>query len=148
MKKAFTLIEILIVVSILGILSAIVFPEFQAHAQQSREAAAKDTLRILRNAIELYAGQHNSVAPGYQPSNPSNAGQPAFYIQMVSEYLSDKPKNPFNGRYGIIVINSGEVFPAAPLDTDMFGWIYEPATKTIKLNWSGTDSEGNAYFDY
>ena len=63
MKKAFTLIEILIVVSILGILSAIVFPEFQAQAQQSRESAAKDNLRILRNAIEIYAAEHNDI-PG------------------------------------------------------------------------------------
>lgn len=65
MKKAFTLVEILIVVAILGILAAIVLPQFQSHTQQAKESAAKDNLRILRNAIELYAAQHDGVPPGY-----------------------------------------------------------------------------------
>ncbi|RKY11715.1 MAG: hypothetical protein DRP65_03460, partial [Planctomycetota bacterium] len=50
MKKAFSLVELLIVVAILGILAAIVVPEFQTYTQQAKEAAAKDNLRILRNA--------------------------------------------------------------------------------------------------
>ncbi|GAH74356.1 unnamed protein product, partial [marine sediment metagenome] len=70
MKKAFTLVEILIVVAILGILAAIVIPQFQAHSQEAKEAAAKDNLRILRNAIELYAVQHGGVPPGYPADNP------------------------------------------------------------------------------
>ena len=51
MKRAFTLVEILIVVALLGILAAIALPTFQDHIQQARESAAKDNLRILRNAI-------------------------------------------------------------------------------------------------
>ena len=76
MKKAFTLVEILIVVTILGILAAIALPTFQGHIIQAKEAAAKDNLRILRNAIELYAAQHNDMPPGYingDLENPLNA---------------------------------------------------------------------------
>jgi len=43
--------EMLIVVAILGILAALVLPTFQGHIQQAKESAAKDNLRILRNAI-------------------------------------------------------------------------------------------------
>jgi prepilin-type N-terminal cleavage/methylation domain-containing protein len=53
-KAAFTLVEILIVTAILGILAAIVIPEFQAHATQAKEAAAKESLRMLREAIDRY----------------------------------------------------------------------------------------------
>ncbi len=70
-KYAFTLVEILIVVAILGILAAIVLPTFQDHVQQARESAAKDNLRILRNAIEVYAAQHNDVPPGYPNDDQS-----------------------------------------------------------------------------
>ena len=150
-KKAFTLVELLIVVSILGILGAIVFPEFQGQIQQSKEAAAKDILRILRNAIELYAAQNNDTPPGY-PNNDSTSStaQVYFFSQLVhaGEYLSERPRNLFNDSYSIVMLNNDDIFPSDPTNTDVFGWIYQPSTRTFKLNWPGTDSEGTSYFDY
>ena len=151
MKRAFTLVEILIVVAILSILAAIVLPTFQDHIQQARESAAKDNLRILRNAIGFYAAQHSDVPPGYFDNDPTGPAGPAkFWQQIVSvgNYLSDKPENPFNGKYRLKVINNAEDFPTEPVDTDLIGWVYKPAIKTIKLNWEGTDSTGKPYFDY
>ena len=104
MKRAFTLVEILIVVALLGILAAIVLPTFQDHIQQARETAAKDNLRILRNAIGLYAVEHNDVPPGYSNDDPSqSAFHWTFLLQMVgtSNHLSDMPENPFNGEIAI-----------------------------------------------
>jgi len=151
MKKAFTLVEILIVVAILGILAAIALPHFQSHTQQAKESAAKDNLRILRNAIELYAAQHNDVPPGYPNNNPSlSPSNHPFAIQMVGigKYLSEIPANPFSSKTTIQLIDNNEEFPAEPSGTGLYGWVYKPATKTIKLNWPGTDSQGTAYFDY
>ena len=54
MKKAFTLVELMIVVAILGILAAIVIPEFQSHSEQASESAAKETLRTIRQQIEYF----------------------------------------------------------------------------------------------
>jgi general secretion pathway protein G len=64
-KKAFSLIELMIVVSILGIMAAIVAPLFRDNIQKTKEAAAKDSLRILRTAIEAYAAKNNGISPGY-----------------------------------------------------------------------------------
>jgi prepilin-type N-terminal cleavage/methylation domain-containing protein len=152
MRKAFTLAEILIVVGIIGIIAAIVLPEFQGHVQQAKEAAAKDNLRVLRNTIELYAVQHNGIPPGYADGDPANhASEAAFFNQLAvfNQYLREIPKNPFNGRRNIWVLQNTEEFPEEPIDnTDIFGWIYKPAAKTIKLYWPGTDSSGVAYYDY
>lgn len=151
MKKAFTLVEILIVVAILGILAAIVLPQFQSHTQQAKEAAAKDNLRILRNAIELYAARHNGVPPGYPNEDPSlSPSNHAFAVQMIGKgkYLSEAPTNPFSSKTTINFVGNDEDFPAEPSGTDLYGWVYQPAAKTVKLNWSGTDSQGKAYFDY
>jgi prepilin-type N-terminal cleavage/methylation domain-containing protein len=152
--KAFTLIELLIVVAILGIMAAIVLPEFQSQTQKAKEAAAKDNLRILREAIERYAAAHNDVAPGYASDNPNSTPNIfAFNAQMVlnKTYLSGYVKNPFSGIIYIRVLTNAQTLTeatAAAIPTGSFGWIYHPATKTIKLNWPGVDSEGKKYFDY
>jgi len=149
MKRAFTLVEILIVVALLGILAAIVLPTFQDHIQQARESAAKDNLRILRNAIELYAAQHSDVPPGYSNDDPSqNVAWICVWKQLVNpgDYLSQMPENPFNGSYIVWAIRNDETFPAKA--TGDFGWIYKPATREIRLDWPGTDSKGVRYFDY
>lgn len=150
MKKAFALAEILIVVAIIGILAAIVLPEFQDHVQQAKEAAAKDNLRILRNAIELYAHQHNGVPPGYDGNDPSTTPLYIFFVSqlvLAGDYLPKLPENPFNGEILVKMIGNAEDFPTEPVEP-YNGWVYQPATKTIKLNWEGTDTAGVAYFDY
>lgn len=65
MKKAFTLVELMIVVAVLGILAAIAVPAFQGHAARAKKSAAKDNLRMLRTAIGLYTSQHDNLTPGY-----------------------------------------------------------------------------------
>jgi general secretion pathway protein G len=150
MRKAFTLAEILIVVGIIGILAAIVLPEFKSHTQKAKEAAAKDNLRILRNTIEFYAAQHNGIPPGYQDGDPSNpVGHAAFRQQLISNgYLPKIPENPFNNNAGVKMLADIDDFPAEAVFFDLYGWMYKPATKTIRFYWPGTDSTGVAYFDY
>ncbi len=149
-RKAFTLVELLIVISILGIMAAIVLPLFQGNLQQAKEAAAKDNLRIFRTAIEAYAARNNGVPPGY-PSNdptqtPSFGPVVGYLCEGDPQYLTRIPENPFNGDLVATVIANGDSFPAAADGST--GWIYQPATKNIRLNYPGTDSEGVSYFEY
>jgi prepilin-type N-terminal cleavage/methylation domain-containing protein len=149
-KSGFTLVELMIVVAILGILAAIALPEFQGHIQQAKEAAAKDNLRILRETIERYAAEHNGVPPGYHNNDPTGNPSGIVFQSQISQnntYISEMPNNPFNQLSNIKPIWNSNPFPETAT-TEEFGWIYKPATKTIKLNWPGTDSEGVSFFDY
>lgn len=166
-NRGFTLVELLIVVSILGILAAIVLPEFQDHTKQAKESQVRSNLKVLREAIERYAIEHNGVPPGYPLNNA--AGTPdmlTFNLQMVFKasnaagqladfgtagypygpYLPEVPANPFNGKKTVRIINNSTSFPAAPYDQD--GWLYKPATKEIRLDSSNLDSSSKSYFTY
>lgn len=164
MKKAFSLVELMIVVAILGIVAAIVFPEFQNYVQTAKEAAAKDNLRILREAIQRYAAEHNGIPPGYFDGT---SGELLFHVQLIystnaegqssgspattethplGPYLSQLPRNPFNDMDSVNVLADGTDFPVSA--DGSFGWIYSPSKKEIRLDWPGTDSTGNSYYDY
>lgn len=146
-KRAFSLVEMLIVISILGIMAAIIIPAMKDHSQKAKEAAAKDNLRILRTAIEAYAAQHNGVPPGFPFDNPANEPSlAAFGVQLFStpKYLPDMPRNPINDKDSLAI----QADPLAADPTDATGWIYSPTTRDMRLNVLGTDSEGVRYYDY
>ncbi len=58
-ESGFTLVEILIVVVILGILAAIVIPQFTDASTQAKESALASDLQMMRSQLELYKIQHN-----------------------------------------------------------------------------------------
>ncbi|HOL32702.1 MAG TPA: prepilin-type N-terminal cleavage/methylation domain-containing protein [Anaerohalosphaeraceae bacterium] len=147
--RGFTLVELMIITAILGILAAIVFPEFQGHIQRAKETQAKANLRLLREAIERYAADHNGIPPGYLNNDPSaTVSASEFYRQLVvkGKYLNEMPKNPFNGYNGMFICANIVPFPAEADGTS--GWIYKPLTKEIRLNWPDTDSEGKLFYSY
>jgi hypothetical protein len=61
------------------------------------------------------------------------------------EYLQSMPENPFNDMDDVLTYGAAAL-PAAADGTS--GWMYKPATKEIRLNWTGVDSDGVSYFEY
>lgn len=160
--NAFTLVELLIVVAILGILGAMVVPRFSDAARTSRENVLKESLRTMRGQIKLYNAHHNQRAPGYPTASATDATEAAFIAQMTNTtnalgqtgsgvaypfgpYVRDIPENPVNGLASVRVIN-GATFPTEPAGTH--GWVYQPATLRFAADSVGQDEQGVRYFDY
>ena len=57
-NRGFTLVEILIVVVILGILAAIVIPQFSNASEEAAYSRIKTDLQTVRSQIQLYRVQH------------------------------------------------------------------------------------------
>jgi prepilin-type N-terminal cleavage/methylation domain-containing protein len=72
MKKAFTLIELLIVVAIIAILAAIAVPNFLEAQVRSKVSRVKAELRTLATAIESYQVDHSKPCPQSRGSAPAN----------------------------------------------------------------------------
>src|ERR1700677_2891656 len=98
-RHGFTLVEILIVVIILGILAAIVIPQFTNASQNARESSLQSTLQNLRSQIQLYKLQHGDALPDlvtdWTPLTESTSwGTPS---QSYGPYMQAVPVNPMNG---------------------------------------------------
>src|SRR5690349_17608085 len=88
-RRAFTLIEILIVITILAIVATIVIPQFSNASNTARENMLKDELRYLRTQIVVYKAQHHDVAPGYADGDNTQAATETDFIQQMTRHTDE-----------------------------------------------------------
>jgi prepilin-type N-terminal cleavage/methylation domain-containing protein len=120
-RTAFTLVEILIVVVILGILSAIVVPQFASATSSAQEVATLEQLGRLRRALSVYYVRNNGTYPAV------TAGTGTWGQLISPDYLrAPGPENnwvaPAAAR--IIVLRAS---PDTAFHSD-YGWIFDPLT--------------------
>jgi prepilin-type N-terminal cleavage/methylation domain-containing protein len=63
-RSAFTLVELVVVVVILGILAAVAAPKLLDTSATATDNSLKQTLAVVRDAIERYAAEHGGALPG------------------------------------------------------------------------------------
>ena len=63
MNRAFTLVEVLIVVVIMAVLAAVVVPQFAASTDDANQSTAEFNLSTVRSVIEAYRAQHDGLLP-------------------------------------------------------------------------------------
>ncbi|MHC4414847.1 MAG: type II secretion system protein [Planctomycetota bacterium] len=130
-RRAFTLIEILIVVVILGILAAIVIPQFTDASQEAMASNLQSQLQTIRSQIELHNVQNPATL--FNPLVPG--GAQAWDQLVLNDYLQSPPKNP---------LQNGSVTVAAAPAANV-GWVWaDPLGYGISIY--AVDETG-AYFD-
>ncbi len=133
-RRAFTLIEILIVVVILGILAAIVIPQFTDASNEAMEASVRSQLQTIRSQIELYNVQNPATA--YDAATPVGT----FFDPLVqNDYLQTPPKNPLQ--------NNSNTVGAAPLAGVGWVWMETAAASPWTLNVYAVDLTGALFSD-
>lgn len=123
-RHAFTLVEILIVVVILGILASIVVPQFASATADAQRVGTYDQLQKIRKALAIYYVRSGNVYPNIT----AGAGT---WGEMIGNapYLREAPKNMYVGgaNANLIVINN-----VADTAYHMnYGWVWDPTTGNI-----------------
>ena len=97
-QRAFTLIELLLVLVILGILAAIVVPKFSGRTEQARQAAAQTQIANFATALDAF-----EVDNGYYPKGKSGLNDlvqaPRDAQNWKGPYLKDIPNDPWQKPY-------------------------------------------------
>jgi general secretion pathway protein G len=97
-QRAFTLIELLLVLVILGILAAIVVPKFAGRTEQAREAAAKTQVANFSTALDAF-----EVDNGFYPKGKSGLNDlvaaPRDAQNWKGPYIKDVPVDPWQKPY-------------------------------------------------
>lgn len=92
-SKAFSLIELMIVVAIIGIITAIAYPSYTKYIMKSRRTEALTTLINTQNKLELYYSQNNAypiTLAALQAPPPMTQGA-ALGLGLNYSYVYSRP---------------------------------------------------------
>ncbi len=131
-RRAFTLVEILIVVIILGILAAVVIPQFADASGDAKLSALQTNLATIRTQLSMYKLQHDDTWPllstfTNQMTLSSKADGTTAAIGTsgypYGPYIISIPNNPYTGTN---TVSAGSA--------DSSAWYYDQATGVFRAN--------------
>ncbi len=135
-RSGFTLVEILIVVVILGILAAIVIPQFTEASTEAKLSALCTDLQTLRSQIELYKIQHNDVPPSFANFVAQMTAKTDVYGAPGTDfgpYLQKIAVNQFNNKFDATGIH-GLLDNTGNVGDNVGSWEYNAATGQINAD--------------
>jgi prepilin-type N-terminal cleavage/methylation domain-containing protein len=114
-RRAFTLVELLVVIVMLGILAAIAVPRFSGATDDARSASTQSTLAGVRSAIATF--RMNAVINGNDPFPTLQTLTDGTVVKF------DIPANPYTGVSGVQAVSQGQA-TSRTVTGSSAGWNY------------------------
>ena len=124
-SRAFTLIEMLVTISIIAVLAALMIPGVKNVLESSKSTKCVSNLRQLFTASQSWSSENNGrIVPVFMPNDPNNASSLNNWTGLLAPYLGRSQTNAFT---------SAADLPAAvcPLRPKKFGYGYN----YLYLSW-------------
>lgn len=93
-QKGFTLVELLVVIVLIGILTAFITSNYIGVRQRARDAQRKSDLQQLRSALELYRADK-----GIYPTSAEFPACGNTFVDGSTTYMQKVPCDPLGGTY-------------------------------------------------
>jgi type II secretory pathway pseudopilin PulG len=153
--RAFTWIELVILVALIGILSALAIPRFKPMREKAREAATRANIAAIKSAISIYYGDHEGVWPTRLNVTDKTPGYGfGNYLDSMPRVRVTRPKDPNRSPAGNGMTYKSFTDEPSLAEPDSYGtgWRYDGPeqanTGRIWINSSYTDTEGVSYTTY
>jgi general secretion pathway protein G len=128
-RSGFTLIELVVVILILGILAGVAAPKMFSTSAKATDNGLKQTLNIVRDAIELYTSQNGGSFP---PCTSTGADFRAALTPFLRGVFPKCPVGPANNTNVVPVTGATTAGVATPTD----GWKFNTTTGTFICNYA------------
>jgi general secretion pathway protein G len=126
-SRGWTLIEMVVVMSIIVILAGIASAQYRNAMTRSKEAVLKEDLFRMRDAIDQYYADKNKY--------------PADLQALVTDgYMREVPRDPFT--------DSSDTWQTSPAEPDPANPTIEPGVYNVKSGSDGQSLEGTPYADW
>ena len=133
--KAFTLIEVLIVVLILGVLAAVAVPKFASATDDARSSALESTVASVRSSIATF--RTSAVIQGNSPyPTLSELGDGTVVKTQI-------PANPFTSVGGVQSVSRTQALNRTVFNSSAAGWNYyfdNSSNPPISIFYANSDS--------
>ena len=142
--RAFTLVEILIVVIIMGIIGTIIIGLVANSTGDAAAKALKDNLRSIRSALEVYIAQHGSY-----PAAGTFEAQMTMFTNEAGATSATKTATHVYGPYILAMpplpvgAEKGKTTVTGPTYTAGFGWAYDATSGQFRANLPDTEVDGD-----
>jgi len=123
-QQGFTLVEIVLVIVIIGILTAVIVPKFAGQTDSAKIAKTKANLASIRSAVRLFQSDNQGTTP-------------AALTDLVPNYIRAIPEEGITPSSNVVGAVDGSG-----------GWAYDAGTGDTFVNLAGNDSENKLYSDY
>lgn len=128
LARAFTLVELIVVIVVLAILSGVAIPKYFDYAQKAKESACKGTLGAVRSGIANFHA--NSIV-----SNGAATWPTLVQMQTLGTVMQEPlPANPYNNSNTI----QAATWATTPPVSGTAGWSYDAATGKFWANSTTT----------
>lgn len=117
LRSAFTMLEVMLVVTILAILAAVVVPRFGGLSDDARSSAAVSAVAGVRSSIAGY--RTRQVIAGEDPfPTLADLTTPGTVLQ------GEMPANPYSGLRAVRAVSAGEADDRTVSQEAQYGWCY------------------------